>query len=378
MPPANEHNGADKPGSKEPVGTSSSERRRDTWSQEALPIPFSVDPVTHKLSQPLLERADDSETFCWSDGRHQCSHDKNSEPANGEDPRSTCAALAYIDSMYCDPQTSFIICPDHHCVLLADFEEFQQHIAKHHKLAKKMLKKSKISLETIHSHVMTSYSPQPIKTLGELADFIANNTLLAPIQGLSSPKLSLQCPQCLHWFHCSDYWWKRCLYQHYYKGTARESTAACVAWAAEQPEGYDLYSGPRLYTQQLFLAGDRAGLRMVLPSDYTPAGTIEPPTPALASSSHRHPDLTITSPKYLVEHGWTPYVETLDANPSTFVELVAVPSRRTQAMWDRGTQGYMIEEGLMAFYRLFGLYMEDGNNRMNSCDDVVRENLVTG
>jgi len=87
---------------------------------------------------------------------------------------------------------------------------------------------------------------------------------------------------------------------------------------------------------------------------------------------------TLQSPQYLIDLGWISYVESLGVDPTILVQLVALPSSRMSGLWPDGSEGYLIEEGLIVLYRLFGFYLKDANTRMNSCGNAVRQALVAG
>ena len=47
-------------------------------------------------------------------------------------------------------------------------------------------------------------------------------------------------------------------------------------------------------------------------------------------------------------------------------------------MWPEDSEGHRIEEGLIVLYDFFGLYLEDADRRVNSCNNSVQDVLVEG
>lgn len=46
--------------------------------------------------------------------------------------------------------------------------------------------------------------------------------------------------------------------------------------------------------------------------------------------------------------------------------------------WPEGSEGRLIEEGLMILLKFVGIYLIDANSKVNDCNDTLRDAITAG
>jgi hypothetical protein len=330
------------------------------------PSPFILKQTTRKHQGPnLVLMAGQSDLYTWSDNRHHCRHHEDLHVPHTAVVDSTCAVLSFFDGMFVCPRLSSIICQQHHCVI--PLSDLLAHLEKRHGV---VLRLSGLNQAAILSHLRSSLLIKLASTVEDVVSIASGVKLSEPVPGLNAPELCVQCANCSRWFLSRDDGPGRCLYKHW-----RRDRSECRDWHDQQPGTYLASRLPRVYASKLFDVSSLGGFQVTFHSHFEPPGTTpssDPPPPP------KPVDTTLESPQYLIDLGWTPYVESLGVDPLVLIQLVALPSSRTSGMWPEGSEGYRVEEGLGVLYNFLGQYLRDANTRVNSCNDAVRDALVAG
>jgi hypothetical protein len=332
------------------------------------PTPFSRSPSAKRGHKISLTRMDaQSDIYEWNDGRHRCLHADIDIPSSAC-INSSCAVLSYFDGMYFCPLLSAIMCPVHHrLVLLSDL---QAHLKLHHKFVMRLVGDI---FDALIGHLQRMFYLSLATTARDLFQKLSDIRLSSPVPGLSNPELCVQCPSCNLWFKSEDDkipW--QCIRMHW-----RNSKDRCRTWYQNRPRDFEISSLPRRYASPLFNPDDSrfSNLRVAFVSGYSPASIKVPSIIAIEPATRRS---NVESPQYLIDFGWIPYLDTLNAEPSELLQLIALPSNRMVAQWPEDSEGFRIEEGLIVLHEFFRLYLQDANTRVNSCHDTVRDALVEG
>jgi len=333
------------------------------------PSPFLANSTTPKSHLPYLICISGEDRYAWSNRRHRCDHEQSKIPDEAL-VDSTCAVLSFFDGMFFCPLLSSIVCPKHGVITLS---ELLSHLEKHHAMA---LKYSRLDRSRILPHLRSALIKSPTSTIEDVVSIAANVELLNPIPGLAPPELCIQCTNCNGWFASRDDAPGRCIQQHWLTPSRRGlEHSPCYRWHKKQPRGFLASKLPRVYASRLSNSHGRS-LRVTFHSDFEPRP--KPSDSSMPSAPPQVVNTTLQSPQYLIDLGWISYVESLGVDPTILVQLVALPSSRMSGLWPDGSEGYLIEEGLIVLYRLFGFYLKDANTRMNSCGNAVRQALVAG
>jgi hypothetical protein len=133
---------------------------------------------------------------------------------------------------------------------------------------------------------------------------------------------------------------------------------------------------PRIYASSLLEGAGCSSIRVLFSSDYKPDNRTTQPLPIQVILKPPTLDPGGNLPAYLIECGWIPYVNTLHADPSALIQLVALPSPRMVDTWPEHSEGYRIEEGLLILCDTLRLYLLTADTRVNSCHDSVCDALV--
>jgi hypothetical protein len=271
--------------------------------------------------------------------------------------------------MYYCPLLSSVLCPVHRQLIL--LVDLPAHIKLHHKFVMRMIGRI---LPSLIGHIGRTFKISSMTTPRGLFEKLSTVRLSSPVPGLSDPELCIQCPICTQWFKSDHQRPYQCIRAHW--NSNRSYNSRCQTWY-KTLSGKPVPSLPRHYASTLFNPLDSrfTPLRVVFTTGYLPAHV----TPSNTTSAERPTESSnIESPQYLDNFGWIPYLDSLNAEPSDLLQLIAIPSNRMVAQWPEESEGFCVEEGLIVLHKFFRLYLKDANTRVNSCHGTVRDALVEG
>jgi hypothetical protein len=336
------------------------------------PSPFNS-VVYFADERPYLVRVNGS--YMWHDERHRCTHKDEITTTESSLVDSTCCVLSFFDGMYYSRALGSIICP-YHDTLVA-FEDLEKHVTVDHTTACKC---AGFSIPHLLKHISHNLGIPDSQSREMVLRRISENPPSSPIPGLTLPVKCIRCPNCHEWYKTGRTNEAANLQKHWTSVKRRDGSQLlkCREWYSKNTAQIRPETLLRLYASTLFRSGKKSSSsslhRVPYAVDYCP-----PDGESLAEvekvRKNKYPPATkqfIVSPEFITNFGWKSYIESLQADRSALIQLIAMPSNRMAEHWPKGSEGRHIEEGLIVLHRFVVTYMQDANTRVNGSHKSIR------